>query len=50
MSNAEYVRLYYGQGLEIESVYRKGTRVSFRLPCGEHEEEITDDADFYCRR
>ena len=35
----ERLRLYYGQGLEIESVYRKGTRVSFRLPCGEHEEE-----------
>ena len=35
----ERLRLYYGQGLEIESVYRKGTRVSFRLPCGEQEEE-----------
>lgn len=34
----ERLRLYYGRGLEIASEYRKGTRVSFRLPGGGHEE------------
>lgn len=34
----ERLRLYYGKGLEIASEYRKGTRVSFRLPCGDQEE------------
>lgn len=36
---AERLRLYYGRELTMESEYRKGTRVSFRLPCDREPDE-----------
>ena len=34
---SQRIRLYYGTGLQITSVYREGTTVSFTIPCKEQE-------------
>ena len=34
---AQRIRLYYGTGLQITSIYREGTTISFTIPCKEQE-------------
>ena len=34
---SQRIRLYYGAGLQITSVYREGTTVSFTIPCKEQD-------------